>query len=364
VAQPNPISTSRRPSILHVLPHPGGGSERVLDVLARINRYEHARVGLSTWRSPLAAAPIVAVRTPRIARAARSHDVVHVIGDTSAIIITAILASRPSVFGSHGLSLLRRSSGLRLQAVRLALRRVLRNATHVVCSSRAEHDQLLELEPATSARMSVVPNGIDLPPPVSEPERRAAREHLALSEEELAVLYLGRLDVYKDPLTAVRAVEAVRQQEIPAVLLAAGDGPFADELQRRRGPGLRPLGFRGDIRQLFAAADIFVLPSWREGLSYALLEGMAHGVACIVSDGLGNPDAVGEAGLIAPAGDVGAFAEAMRSLALDPDERERLAVAGRRRIAERFSADAQAAAMEAIFDSVRQAGPAAAARGA
>ena len=59
---------------------------------------------------------------------------------------------------------------------------------------------------------------------------------------------------------------------------------------------MRALGHRDDLEDLYAAADLFLLPSHREGMSFALLEAMAHGLAPVVADGTGNAETVGAAG--------------------------------------------------------------------
>jgi glycosyltransferase involved in cell wall biosynthesis len=117
-------------------------------------------------------------------------------------------------------------------------------------------------------------------------------------------------------------------------VLVAGDGPQRDELAAA---GARLLGFRSDPERVLAAADVFVMPSRHEGLSFAVLEAMAAGVACVVSDGPGNPEAVGDAGLVVPAGDERALRAALARLAADPAERARLATAARARAAAEFS---------------------------
>ena len=82
---------------------------------------------------------------------------------------------------------------------------------------------------------------------------------------------------------------------------------------------------------------MFVLPSSREGLSFALLEAMAHGLATVVADGPGNPEAVGKAGIIVPSGDRHALAAALSELARDPARRAALGAAARERVEREFS---------------------------
>jgi glycosyltransferase involved in cell wall biosynthesis len=123
------------------------------------------------------------------------------------------------------------------------------------------------------------------------------------------------------------------------VLLVAGEGPLAGEVAARSGPAVRPLGHRADPERLLTAADVLLLPSSREGLAMVALEAMAHGLATIVSDGPGNPEAVGDAGVVAPVGDVEAWTQALLRLTADPDERARLGAAARARVAHDFSVD-------------------------
>ena len=123
------------------------------------------------------------------------------------------------------------------------------------------------------------------------------------------------------------------------------------------------MGQRPDVPDLLAAADVFVMPSHREGLSYAVLEAMAHGVATVVSDGSGNPEAVGEAGLVFPAGDAGRLALLLRELAADPARRAALGAAGRARVATAFTAAEMVRRTGAIYEAALTApGPRAAAR--
>jgi len=112
---------------------------------------------------------------------------------------------------------------------------------------------------------------------------------------------------------------------------------------------VRPLGFRDDPARLLAAADVFVLASEREGLSFAVLEAMASGLAMVVSDGPGNPEAVGDAGVVVAAGDVTALAAALAGLARDPAGRARLGAAARERARSQFGVEQMLAGVGAAY---------------
>lgn len=233
---------------------------------------------------------------------------------------------------------------------RLAVRLAAIAADRTVCSSRAERDELAALVPDRARRRLVaVPNGIVLPSGLSTADREAVRASLGLAPNEVAALFLGQLEARKDPLLAIAAAASVASRGLPLVLLVAGEGPLSDQVE---GEGVRALGFRRDPERLLAAADLFVLPSAREGLSLALLEAMGHGLACVVSDEPGNREAVGDAGVVHPVGDAGALTEILAGLVADGAGRARLGAAARARVEERFTEERFVADMRRVLNEV------------
>lgn len=228
---------------------------------------------------------------------------------------------------------------------------VVRHST-TICSSRQELDELAGILEASLAQNLVeVPNGIPLPAISTPDERTAARHRLGLGSETTVALYLGELEHRKRPLDAVAAVEATASQGVPVVLLIAGEGPMAAELKARKGNMVRVLGFQPDPTYLFAAADIFLMPSEREGLALALIEAMAHGLAIVASTGSGNPDAIGDAGVLYPVGDIDMLSGSLRRLALDPGERLRLGEAARARAEAHFTLERFLADSHRVFSA-------------
>lgn len=341
------------PSVLHLLPHSGGGGEKYIDLLESMPGYLHERAWLSSSRSPLGAGPSIAARRPALWRRARDFDLVHVHGDVASMIALPLLRRRPGVMTTHGLSFLRRAHGLPLALARRRSLKVIHVAKRVVCSSHAEREELLALcHRADGERLTVIPNGIPLPGPIQEDRRRAVRDELGIADDELAGLYLGLLDRYKDPMTAVRAAQIARARGACFTLLVAGDGPLLADVRAQAGPAVRVLGFREDAERLLAAADVFVMPSMREGSSYALLEAMGHGLAIVASDGAGIPELLGEAAILAPVGDAEAFAEGLLAIVSDHAYRRRLGEGARTRAGERFGVDRFTDSMRALYETV------------
>ena len=321
------------PTVLHVLPHPGGGAETYIDLLEGLPGYRHERVALSTTRSRLWGVPSTIAGRRRVGRLARDADLVHLHGDMAAMIAAPAVRGRPLVITTHGLHRLRRSQGVAASLVRHRLGAAVEASARTICIVEAEREDLAAVLPGElQSRLVVVPNGVASSEPADPEQRARARRALGLDDGEVAALFVGQLEERKDPLGAIAAVEAARAGGADIVLLLAGGGPLEDEVHAKRGPGVRPLGHRGDMEDLYIAADIFLMPSRREGMSFALLEAMAHGLAPVVSDGPGHEETVGSAGVLFPAGDRGAMADGLTALAVDPEARTQLGAAARERI--------------------------------
>jgi L-malate glycosyltransferase len=318
-----------------VLPHRGGGAEAYVDQLEQLPGYRHRRVAISGPRGRMRAIPSVASRLPNVARLARRADVIHVHGDTAGFLCGPLLRRHPSVATTHGLHRLRRLGGRTARAFAAGMLA----ADRIVCTSEAERRELAILAGAPgTVRLVTIPNGAAVNP---RPDRARdeARAALNLCERDVVALFVAELEPRKDPVLAATAAAAVRRRGVPLVLLLAGTGSLASAVESHAGPGIRPLGFRDDVERLYSAADIFVMPSWREGISMALLEAMSNGVAVIASDIPGTDEAVGRTGLLLPAGDANAWIEGLHALASDRDLRDELGGAARERVSSEFSLD-------------------------
>lgn len=313
---------------------------------------EHLRLPLSEGRSPRDAAWSMPLRYGQIALAARRAGLVHVHGDVAAALAVPLAVMHRAVWTTHGLHGIRRARGAAGVALRQGVRAACAATRYTICTSKAEHAELTAiLPPRLARRLLVVYNGVRVSPLPSPDEVASARVALDVREGQLAILFLGELEERKGPLVAAAAVERARADGADVVLLAAGDGSQGEALRGRGGPGIRVLGSRRDVPRLLAAADALILPSAREGLSMAVLEAMERGVPCVVSDGAGNPEAVGDTGIVVPRRDVDGMAAAVTRLIEHPEERLRLGQAARRRAERHFSSERLAAQTFGVYRS-------------
>lgn len=236
-------------------------------------------------------------------------------------------------------------------ALRWALRR---RGTRVILQNRddltlLERLGLVDPRRATLIRGSGVDTDFFRPEKRVAPEKRAANEDDAL--KSVRVVMVARALRDKGVLEFIRAAEILARDGLqPAVeMVFVGEPDPANpasvteaELRHWAGSGtFRYLGSRDDMDRVLAEADIAVLPSYREGLPKTLLEAAAMALPLIATDVPGCREIVrpNETGLLVPAGDAPALADAIRELASDPSRRRRLGDNARQLVTREFSDD-------------------------
>ena len=152
--------------------------------------------------------------------------------------------------------------------------------------------------------------------------REKKRTELNIPSDAFVLVSAGELNANKNNRVILSALEQLKQKNIHYVICGVGDLEVGLRKQVDNA-GLQDnvhfLGYRNDVKELYAMADCFVMPSYREGLSRSIMEAMASGLPCIVSKIRGNTDLVehGENGFTCPAADAQAFADSIMQLASD-----------------------------------------------
>lgn len=160
-------------------------------------------------------------------------------------------------------------------------------------------------------------------------------------------LMIARLLCNKGVREYGEAAVQLAKEGVPARFRLAGyfdegsDGIDRADLERWCAAGLDYLGPLDDVRGAIAEANVYVLPSYREGTPRTVLEAMAMGRAVITADAPGCRETVrpGETGLLVLVRDTAATADAMRALAADPDLRLLMGQAGRRFCEHKYAVD-------------------------
>jgi len=207
----------------------------------------------------------------------------------------------------------------------LVLARVLRDAAAVVVFTAEQREAVVDRYRLDPARVVVIPNGVGreyfLDRPRTLPDRPT-------------VLFVGRLAVQKNLPLLLDALDGAGDR-FDTVLV--GDGDLGAALRARvRELGLRGVRFHGradgeELRDLYRAADVFVLPSEREGMPLVLLEALAMGLPVVATDIPGTRDVVhdGRNGRLVPLGDPAALRQALLDVTGDPATYAALAASAR-----------------------------------
>jgi glycosyltransferase involved in cell wall biosynthesis len=211
-----------------------------------------------------------------------------------------------------------------------------RITTAIVTLTPQEKEDHLRFRIAPKEKFTVIHSGVDLQTfradlyPPSE-----TKALLGIPSEMTVVGTVGRLTPVKGQEVLIRAASELISRGEKIFLVLLGDGELRRHLEdlsyRLDIAGyVRFLGWRPDVAQVMAACDIFCLPSRNEGMGKVLVEAMAMGKPIIASSIGGIPDIVrsGENGILVPAGDAAAWAEAIAHLCRDPEERRRMGDAG------------------------------------
>lgn len=236
---------------------------------------------------------------------------------------------------------------------------VLRDAARLIVQTREEERLMRALGLPLPPTEIIPPGYTPLPEPEGPPD--AFARSLGLPGPYL--LFVGRLASNKGLLELVEAFAplARREREVSLVLVGADGGMQEAVLARIRALGLagrvRLTGFLADDRILagaFRGARIALLPSEYEAFGLVLLEALAQGTPVIASRVGGIPEVLdgGAAGRLVPPKSVAPLAEAIEGMYADPEGARRLAEYGRSRVVPRYSWEALADRLHALFREV------------
>jgi glycosyltransferase involved in cell wall biosynthesis len=207
------------------------------------------------------------------------------------------------------------------------------------------------------ARVRRVYHGLE--PPVTramEREGQRIRAELGIGPDAFLVGNVGRLAPQKGQRHLIRAMPLLLERVPRAHAVIAGGGDleeFLRDLAEEMGVAehVHVLGARKDVPELMHAMDVFAMPSIWEGFGLVLLEAMAAGRPIVASRVATIPEVVvdGETGLLVPAGDPLALAEALAQLADQPALATRFGEAGRERLRRQFSIEKMVGDTELLY---------------
>lgn len=371
----------------------GGSEKHLLELLGRLEQEDLHSVVLSTDSDPFTARLAersrsrVAIRTEsalkslgdwvRVFRQIKPDVVVLVYGTIWMLPWRAALAARLAgvrkLYAIHHLmplppveprivriksprDVLRRIFGKRVRRM-LSARIPPELCTKTICVSDAVRDSLIRQYRFPARKMLTIRNGIS--PDQFAPSRgdgTAIRSKLGIRAGDFLLVCAARLSAEKGIDVLLSAMGQIVREYPFCKCVIVGEGALREALlAQTKTLGLTGHiffeGFQSDVRPYLCAADAFVLTSHIEGLPFSILEAMACGLPCVVTDVGGNAEAVANRvnGLVVKPGSVDDVAQAVIYLLKHPEERARMAQASRSRAENEFDIEARMADIKRLI---------------
>jgi len=293
---------------------------------------------------------------------ANSIDVVHVhLGlDSFVGTIAAKKANKPVIMSVHfdhpnymSYSLVAKNIWNGLQKLKN------KGISHFLPITKNVAAELIARESVPEEKITVIHPGIPLFE--NDPSTRTqVRRQLECSEDDVVIVGIGRLEKEKNFSCLFDAVSQMKNEK-PFRVWIIGDGSERENLKRsieelKIGDRVKMLGYRSDVIQLLGAADIFVLPSKAEPFGMSAVEAMIARLPVVATRGPGLGTIVDDevTGILVPADDATAMANALIRLVNDEGLRSQFAQAGRKRAETLFSSDGMASKMVDVYKTVIQ----------
>jgi len=261
--------------------------------------------------------------------------------------IAARMSGTPALATVHGWPFADGTADSRRRFYVFYERQAARMAAAVVTVSHYDKDLAERHRVGTRGGITVIHNGM--------PDDARQRDH-GRTSGPVRLLMIGRHSPQKDQPTLFRALAKLRDQ--PWTIDLVGTGPHQDRheaMVRELGLAQRVtfLGYRNDVPNLMATADVYSLASNWEGLPRSIIEAMRAGLPTVASDVGGNREMIveDETGYLAPRGDAETLARHLAVLIGDPRKRRLLGANARRRFEEHFSFETMFGRTLAVYEA-------------
>jgi len=361
-------SAIQKPKLLYIIGQLGrGGAEQQLYYLLKYLQPMAIVVSLTSggyWADPIRQLGIEVVEMKRYGRADLRRlirliqlindfqpDLVHIFTDGPAGLygrLAALSTRQPRVIVGE-----RRYTAVEPAWYRWLKKYLNRYVTYIICNSLSSYHYILDHRLITSDKVARIPNGI-------EPDKYLSLSIGRKKSETgpLIVGTIGSLRPVKDPALFLRVVGLVTGHLTETKFIHIGDGPMGSELlassQRLQlQDKLSYLGHQDDVSRFLNDMDVFVLTSMSEGMSNVVMEAMAAGLPCVVTDAGDNRELVrdGESGFVVPVGDEELMAHRLLLLLNDEEMRKCMGAKGRE-LTKECNVRRMAAEYEKVYEKV------------
>lgn len=187
------------------------------------------------------------------------------------------------------------STAVKSERIRTVIKYILRPfapifANRYMACSKLAGEWMYGKKKMEEGKVKVLNNAINVGDFVYNPRlREKLRQDLNIDKETLVIGHVGRFMYQKNHDFLIDIFKEIHKQRNNSLLLLIGDGVLRKNIETKvQNYGLKDcvkfLGLRKDVKDLYNVMDVFVLPSWYEGLPVVSVEAQANGLPCFVSD--------------------------------------------------------------------------------
>jgi len=283
--------------VLHSLGYEVHAAANFADANPRLDALDIIRHHIDIQRSPFCLTNIKAFNQLKQLMKSEKFDAVHChspVGGVLARLAAKVVGISPIIYTAHGFHFYK-GAPLMNWLLYYPVERFLARFTDILITINKEDYQ--RAQQFKAGKVVYIPGiGVDTNKfNVIRLDKNIKREELGIKNGTIVLLSIGEMIKRKNHETAIRALAKLKKENV--VYLICGRGKlenYLKELAEKLGVGdkVKFLGFRNDIPEICKASDIFIFPSYQEGLPVAVMEAMAAGLPIICSNIRGNIDLI------------------------------------------------------------------------
>ncbi len=284
-------------------------------------------------RSPLSLSNISAFRELKSIMNRERYDLVHChtpMGGVVARLAAAATNTAPVIYTAHGFHFYKGASALNMLVYKNVERWLAKKTDALVTINSEDYEAANTFTMREKGKVYLIPGvGVDFSSIQSAKiDKKRKCEEFEIMPDSYIMLMTSEFIKRKNHKTAV---EAFKKANIPnSILLLCGKGQREAEIKQFTKDldiynRVRFLGYRKDISEIVNISDVFLFPSFQEGLPVSVMEAMAAGIPVVCSDVRGNRDLINEnGGFLSSPTDVDGFADNLRLIATDNELSEKM----------------------------------------
>jgi len=226
---------------------------------------------------------------------------------------------------------------------------------HVVSVGQASKKDFMNTYHYTEKNISVINRGIPIHPLDKLIQKKQILKEIELSEETRILIWAGSLSHEKNPLLMLEIAEQIQNNKIPCVILICGSGVLENELkeniEKRNIKNVKLMGYKKDLSNFLAAADLLILTSYIEGVPGVILEAASQKTPVVAVNVGGVTEAIidNETGFLIDAHDAILFSQKIRYILDNTSLQEKMSKNAFNFVVENYNEDKKTSDFEDLY---------------